>query len=89
MKSEVFNASLGLIRVDQAVKITSPAFPEVMTGKVTAKSNYIGGASLQNPNPFAMVDQETAIVTIEIDPDFSETARKYINLQVSVEFEVR
>jgi HlyD family secretion protein len=89
VQAEVFNASLGLIRVDQAVKITSPAFPEVMTGKVTAKSNYIGGASLQNPNPFAMVDQETAIVTIEIDPDFSETARKYINLQVSVEFEVR
>lgn len=86
--AEVYFANLSDVKEGQKVTISSPALSEDILGVVVSKSNYIGDGLLQSPNPLAMTDQETAKVKIEIDPKFTEVAKRFLNLQVTVEIHV-
>lgn len=86
--AEVYFANLSDVKEGQRVTISSPALSEEFTGVVVSKSNYIGDGLLQSPNPLAMTDQETAKVKIEIDSKFNEVAKRFLNLQVTVEIHV-
>lgn len=86
--AEVYFANLPDVKEGQKVTISSPALSENITGVVVSKSNYIGDGLLQSPNPLAMTDQETAKVKIEIDSKFNEVAKRFLNLQVTVEINV-
>ncbi len=88
VEAEVYFANLTDVKEGQKVVISSPALSEEITGVVVSKSNYIGDGLLQSPNPLAMTDQETAKVKIEIDPDFNSVARRFLNLQVTVNIQI-
>lgn len=87
VEAEVYFANLSAIQSGQKVTISSPALENDLTGKVVSKSNYIGNGMLLSPNPLAMADQETAKVVIEIDQEFTDIAKSFLNLQVTVEID--
>lgn len=89
VEAEVYFASLPKIKVGQRATISSPALEKTLSGKVVSKSNYIGNSLLQSANPLAMTNQETAKVKIEIDSEFTEIARSFLNLQVTVEIDTK
>ena len=89
VEAEVYFANLNDVNKDQPVRITSPALSKDLTGKVLSKSNYIGDGLLQSANPLAMTNQETAKVVIAIDPEFTEIAKSFLNLQVTVEIDTK
>lgn len=89
VEAEVYFANLNDVRPGQAVEISSPALSRAMTGKVVSKSNYIGSGILQSANPLAMTNQETAQVVIAIDSEFTEMARSFLNLQVTVKIDTK
>lgn len=88
VEAEVYFANLPRIIPGKHVTISSPVFPADLTGKVLSKSQYVGSGSLMSANPLARVDQEVAKVIVEIDPKHVETAKNYLNLQVTVTIDI-
>jgi HlyD family secretion protein len=89
VEADVFFANMPDVKIGQSARISSPALTQVLTGEVIAISNYIGGSLLQSSNPLAMVNQETCQVMIQIDDQFTATAKKFVNLQVTVEIDTQ
>ncbi len=88
--AEVSDRMVGKLNVGDQAKISSPAFGESnVTGKVVAIDNLVGDSALPLPNPLAMVDKKTVKVTIEIDDEFTQVARDFIQLQVDVEIDFK
>lgn len=87
---EVVDSFLGMIDLQKhknlRARITGNALDAPLLGTVIAKGVMIGPVSLMPPNPFAKVDQRTGVITVKLDE--SETAARFVNLQVDVEIEV-
>ena len=89
--AEVADRMINQIVPGAEVTISSPAFGKSDEGKSSIKGEVvsigkiIGESNLPSPNPLALVDKKTVDVTIKIDKDDLATARKFVNLQVSVE----
>jgi len=89
--AEVSDQFLHLIDLEKnpnmVARITAPALPQDLSGKIVSKGVMIGAASLSDPNPFGKVDRRTGNVTIRLDDP--TTAAELVNLQVNVEIEVK
>ena len=64
--------------------IKSVALAEPLTGEVLEVGQLIGAPELRDPNPLARSDHRTANVTIKLDEDSQEAARRFVHLQVNV-----
>lgn len=58
-----------------------------LTGTVREIGRLIGAPKLRDPNPLARRDLRTAEVIIELDPESSEIAQRFVHLQVRVTIE--
>lgn len=85
---EVVEADASLITQDQVAKISSPALPKVLTGKVLRRDRLVGRPQLPSADPLAKADYRTANVIVAIDPADAEIASKWLQLQVKVQIDV-
>ena len=89
--AEVFETDIRCVRVGQAVRVTSPAFPSTsdqtaIRGMVKRISRIISAPELQSLDPYAAADRHVVGVEIAFDPESSRVASQFVNLQVQVEF---
>ncbi|MDP1564009.1 MAG: efflux RND transporter periplasmic adaptor subunit [Pirellulaceae bacterium] len=84
--AEVPDRLIAQVAVGDMARLESPALPSDLTGEVVEISRVVGGTSLTDPNPLALVDRKTVEVRIQIiDADVAAAAR-LIHLQVNVTF---
>ncbi|HEV3443830.1 MAG TPA: efflux RND transporter periplasmic adaptor subunit [Gemmataceae bacterium] len=81
--AEVYHTDAGIVRVGQKARITSPALPGALTGKVVYVGNLIFKNDVLNIDPTADVDSRVVEVRIQLDE--SQAAAKLTYLQVNVE----
>ena len=87
-EAEVVETDAALISPAQAVRITSPALPHELHGRVLRRGQLVGRPQLAVADPLAKVDYRSVTVTIEIEPADVPIASKWLQLQVSVEIEL-
>lgn len=87
-EAEVVETDAALIAPGQVVRITSPALPQELHGKVLRRGQLVGRPQLTVADPLAKADYRSITVTIEIDPKDVPIASKWLQLQVNVEIEV-
>jgi len=81
--AEVYHTDAPFVRVGQKARITSPALPGPLTGKVVYVGNLIFKNDVLNIDPTADVDSRVVEVRIQLDD--SQAAAKLTYLQVNVE----
>ena len=86
--AEVVDRLVGAVKIGQTAAITSPALDKPLSGKVVSIGRFVGQSTMQQPNPFALVDRKTVDVRIQIDDSDIDVANKLVNLQVSVEIAI-
>jgi HlyD family secretion protein len=69
---------------DYLVSIRSAALEQDLKGKITEIGRLIGAPAMGDPNPLAQSDRRTVKVRIELDEVSTETARRFVHLQVNV-----
>jgi HlyD family secretion protein len=69
--------------------ISSPALDKELRGKVVEVGRLIGAPALRDPNPRAGTDIRTAKLRIELDDGSTNTARRFVHLQVNVTISLR
>lgn len=84
--AEVPDRLIAEIAVGDKAKLESPALPRELTGEVVEISRVVGGTSLNDPNPLALVDRKTVEVRIQIIDADVAAAAQLIHLQVNVTF---
>jgi ABC exporter DevB family membrane fusion protein len=82
--AEVNERIIRQVRVGQRVKITSPALARDLSGTVRKIGRIVGGGTLPNPNPLAMVDVKTIDVHVDVDAGDVTDAASLVHLQVTV-----
>jgi multidrug resistance efflux pump len=87
-EAEVVETDAALIAPGQIVKITSPALPQELHGKVLRRGQLVGRPQLAVADPLAKADYRSILVAIEIDSADVPIASKWLQLQVSVEIVV-
>jgi len=87
-EAEVVETDAALITPGQIVRMTSPALPQELRGKVLRRGQLVGRPQLTVADPLAKADYRSVVVAIEIDPADVPIASKWLQLQVSVEIEV-
>ena len=85
---EVNEMDAALVEVGQSAIIRSKAFPQPLSGKVLRKSPLVGRPQLRPLDPLARVDYRAVTAIIQLDPESSETARQWLQLQVEVEIAI-
>ena len=86
--AEVYQLNLESVKLGQRVALKSQALNRELHGTVSKIGQLIGNATLPNPNPLALADKRTAEVRVMLDAADVEYAKKFINLQVTVEIEL-
>jgi HlyD family secretion protein len=81
--AEVYHTDAPFVRVGQKARITSPALPGALSGKVVYVGNLIFKNDVLNIDPTADVDSRVVEVRIQLDD--SQAAAKLTYLQVNVE----
>jgi HlyD family secretion protein len=69
---------------DYPVSIRSAALEQDLKGTITEIGRLIGAPAMGDPNPLAQSDRRTVKVRIELDEVSTETARRFVHLQVNV-----
>ena len=87
-EAEVVETDAALISPAQTVRITSPALPQELHGRVLRRGQLVGRPQLAVADPLAKADYRSVTVTIEIEPSDVPIASKWLQLQVSVEIEL-
>ena len=87
-EAEVVETDAGLIAPGQRARITSPALPQDLHGKVLRRGQLVGRPQLAVADPLAKADYRSVTVAIEIDPKDVSIASKWLQLQVSVEIDL-
>ena len=89
-RAEVNVADLPRIKVNALARISSPALPDVLAGRVESISQIIGSPRLPSPNPLTQVDWRSAevVICIELENDVN-LAAELINLHVDVAIEAK
>jgi len=83
--AEVADRMVQNVKLGQEVLMTSQALPRPLAGTVSRIEKVVGNSTLFNPNPFALVEQQSVNVHIEIAASDNELAAQLINLQVDVQ----
>jgi HlyD family secretion protein len=80
---EVYQAHIGRVAVGDVVEVTAEALPQLLKGRVTRIGLEVGRQSIVDASPAANTDARVVRVTAELDPDSSQLARRFTNLQVT------
>ncbi|WP_072621087.1 HlyD family efflux transporter periplasmic adaptor subunit [Spirulina major] len=83
--AEIYQSDIQAIRPGQTARITSAALREPLTGTVTQIGAKVQQQEVVNTDPSSNIDARVIEVTIHLDPDASDRARSFTNLQVEIE----
>lgn len=83
--AEVYETDVARVRIGQKARITSPALPGVLTGKVERIGLLIGKKDILKTDPVA--DADARVVEVDIRMDDPESASRLTNLRVDVVIE--
>lgn len=83
-RAEVNVADVRRFAVGAKARVSSPALPTTLGGRVRSISRLIGSPQLADPYPMAQVDWRSAEVIIDIDEQDAAVAAELIHLQVDV-----
>lgn len=87
-EAEVVETDAALIAPNQLAKISSPALPQELRGKVVRRGQLVGRPQLAIADPLAKADYRSVVVEIEIAPADVSIAAKWLQLQVDVEIDI-
>jgi HlyD family secretion protein len=80
--------SISKIKAGQTVKITSSSLPGDLSGKVDTIGWQIQRQNVINADPTENIDSRIVEVSIILDPESSQKAAKFTNLQVKAIFKL-
>jgi HlyD family secretion protein len=86
--AEVYQTSISKIKTGQMVKITSSSLPGDLSGKVDTIGWQIQRQNVINADPTENIDSRIVEVSIILDPESSQKAAKFTNLQVKAIFKL-
>jgi HlyD family secretion protein len=86
--AEVYQTSISKIKEGQTVKITSSSLPGDLNGKVDTIGWQIQRQNVINADPTENIDSRIVEVRIILDPESSQKAAKFTNLQVKAIFKL-
>jgi HlyD family secretion protein len=86
--AEVYQTSISKIKEGQTVKITSSSLPSDLSGKVDTIGWQIQRQNVINADPTENIDSRIVEVRIILDPESSQKAAKFTNLQVKAIFKL-
>ena len=86
--AEVYDSDVKKIKPDQAARISSSALPEELHGTVAWVDLKVQRQTVVNTDPSQNIDAKVVEVRVRLDPNSSQTAAKFTNLQVEVEIEL-
>jgi HlyD family secretion protein len=86
--AEVYQTSISKIKAGQTVKITSSSLPADLSGKVDTIGWQIQRQNVINADPTENIDSRIVEVRIILDPESSQKAAKFTNLQVKAIFKL-
>ncbi len=81
---EIYQTDAPLVEMGQAAELRSDAFAQVMRGKVTRINRLVGYPQLRTTDPLAKLDYRTLPILVELDPEFTTEAARWLQLQVEV-----
>lgn len=85
---EVYQSDIKKIRVGQKVEINSPSLANKLQGTVERVGIQIKRQNTINADPTSNIDDRVVEVHVALEPDSSEKAAKFTNLQVQAEIEL-
>lgn len=83
--AEVYEADIGRVRVGQRARVSSPALPRELTGRVERIGLKVGKKDVLSTDPVA--DADARVVEVEVRLDDPEPAASLTNLRVDVVIE--
>jgi len=86
---EVYQTQIAAVSVGDAVEITAEALPGPLKAVVTRIGLEVGRQVLTDPNPAANTDARVVKVYAELEPESSQIARRFTNLQVLARISVK
>jgi HlyD family secretion protein len=86
--AEVYQTNISKIKEGQTVKITSSSLPGDLIGKVDTIGWQIQRQNVINADPTENIDSRIVEVRIILDPESSQKAAKFTNLQVKAIFKL-
>jgi HlyD family secretion protein len=86
--AEVYQTSINKIKEGQTVKITSSSLPGDLIGRVDTIGWQIQRQNVINADPTENIDSRIVEVRIILDPESSQKAAKFTNLQVKAIFKL-
>jgi HlyD family secretion protein len=84
-KVEVYESDVKRIKVGQAVKVTSDAIGEELSGKVTEIGRKVLRQNVVNTDPTANADARVMEVWVELDDNASQKVAQFTNSQVTAQ----
>jgi HlyD family secretion protein len=85
---EVHQSQIGKVAPGAAVTMTADALQAALNGTVSRIGLEIGRQALVDVTPAANTDARVVKVTVALDPESAERARRFINLQVTARIAV-
>jgi HlyD family secretion protein len=82
--AEVYQSDVRQLRLGQTVQISSDALPNSLTGTVSLIGSQVRRQMIINTDPTSNIDARVIEVWIALDPENSQQASKFTNLQVKV-----
>jgi HlyD family secretion protein len=82
--AEVYQTDVRQLRLGQTVQISSDALPNPLTGTVSLIGSQVRRQTIINTDPTSNIDARVVEVWIALDPQNSQQAAKFTNLQVKV-----
>ena len=86
--AEVYDSDVKKVKPGQAARISSSALPEELHGTVAWVDLKVQRQTVVNTDPSENIDAKVVEVRVRLDPNSSQTAGKFTNLQVEVEIEL-
>ncbi|MGE0708949.1 MAG: efflux RND transporter periplasmic adaptor subunit [Planctomycetota bacterium] len=83
---EVYESDVRYVRLGQRARLTSPALPRELTGRVTRVGQLVARNQVYDLEPAA--DADVRVVEVEVTLDQSEVAASFVSLQVDVSIEL-
>lgn len=87
-EAEVNEMDAAVVQPGQPAILHSRAFAHPLRGRVLRKSPLVGRPQLRPLDPLARVDYRAVTTLIQLDPESTEQARQWLQLQVEVEIQI-
>lgn len=85
--AEVYESDVPKLEIGQAVRVTGPALPDVLMGRVEFIASIVQKQSVVDAMPAANTDARVVEVLVRLEPASSELASRLVGMQVRVEFQ--